>query len=81
METQMKIFFEFLPLVALLSPVLIVAAMNVALRMAGEEGTLLFPTPGAYPNVLLPDVARFAPDGGPDMEEQQAPEVEYRKAA
>src|SRR5205809_963788 len=39
----MKAFFEYLPLVALLSPVAVVAAMNVALRLMGEKATLLLP--------------------------------------
>jgi hypothetical protein len=76
----MNTFFEYLPLVALLSPVMVVAAMNVALRFAGEEGTLLLPGRGAYPMVAMPDAARFTPDREP-VEEQDMPEVEYRRAA
>ena len=77
----MNTFFEYLPLAALLSPVLVVVAMNVALRLAGEEGTLLIPGTDAYPGAAMPDVASFFPDREPPMEEQDMPEVEYRKAA
>ena len=77
----MNTYFEYLPLVALLSPVLVVAAMNVALRIAGEEGTLLLPGTGRYPDATLPDFARFFPDREAPMEEQDMPEPEFRKAA
>ena len=77
----MNTFFEYLPLAALLSPVLVVAAMNVALRFTGEEGTLLFPGHGAYPAVAMPEVAHFFPSREPAMEEQEMPEPEFRKAA
>jgi hypothetical protein len=76
----MKTFFEYLPLVALLSPVMVVVAMNVALRIAGEKGTLLFPGGGSYPEVARPG-AHFFPDRGEPAEEQEMPEREYRKAA
>jgi len=77
----MKAFFEYLPLVALLSQVAVVAAMNVALRLMGEKGTLLLPGMGGYIGAEMADVSRFLPDRGPEMEDQDAPEVEYRKAA
>jgi len=77
----MNTFFEYLPLAALLSPVMVVAAMNVALRISGEAGTLLFPGAGDYPTANLGHVAHFFPDREPALEEQEAPEVEYRKAA
>ena len=77
----MKTFFEYLPLVALLSPAMVLAAMNVALRFVGEEGTLLLPGAGGFPGTTLADVASFFPDREPVMEEQDAPEVEYRQAA
>ena len=76
----MKTFFEYLPLVALLSPVMMVVAMNVALRLAGEKGTLLFPGRGGYPEVARPG-AHFFPKRDEPVEEQEMPEPEYRKAA
>ena len=76
----MNTFFEYLPLAALLSPVLVVAAMNAALRFAGEEGTLLLPGSGAYP-AAMPEIAHHFPGHEPVMEEQEMPEPEYRKAA
>jgi len=77
----MNTFFEYLPLAALLSPVLVVAAMNVALRFTGEEGTLLFPGHGAYPGAAMPEIAHFFPTRETVMEEQEMPEPEFRKAA
>ena len=77
----MNTFFEYLPLVALLSPALVVVAMNVALRLAGEEGTLLLPGMNGYRGASTAEVASFFPDREPPMEEQDMPEVEYRKAA
>src|SRR5689334_13018709 len=79
-ETQMKTFFEYLPLVALLSPVMVVVAMNVALKLAGEKGTLLFPGSGILPEVTMPS-AHFFPQRDEPVEEQEMPEPEYRKAA
>ena len=75
----MNTYLEYLPLVALLSPALVVIAMNVARRLAGEDGTLLFPGSDTYPGASMPDVAHFFPDREPVMEDQ--PEPEFRKAA
>ena len=77
----MKTFFEYLPLVALLSPVFVLVAMNIALRMVGEEGTLLLPARATYPDATMPEGTRFFPAREPAMEEQEMPEPEYRKAA
>jgi len=79
LETHMKTFVEYLPLVALLSPVLVLAAVNIWLRLSGEEGTLLFPSAGAYPEVEV-NAARFAPDRTPEPECEELVE-EFRKAA
>jgi len=74
----MNTLFECLPYVAALSSVLVVAALNVYLRLSGEEGTLLFPSGRAYPEVEV-NAARFSPPS--PIVEQPAPVEEFRKAA
>jgi hypothetical protein len=41
------------PIAAALSPVLVLAAMNAWLWLAGERGTLLLPALGGWPAVAL----------------------------
>ncbi|HXF78711.1 MAG TPA: hypothetical protein VN598_07595 [Usitatibacter sp.] len=42
-----------LPIAAAAAPVLVLAAMNAWLWLAGERGTLLLPVPGGWPAIAL----------------------------
>ena len=76
----MNTIVEYAPLIALLSPVLVLAGLNVWLKVKGEEGTLLFPSRRPYPTVALPQLAR--PVAAEEAEvEDQVMEPEYREAA
>jgi hypothetical protein len=46
---------------AFLSPVLVVAGLNLWLALRGEEGTLLFPSRRPFPAIALPEAEGFAP--------------------
>lgn len=49
--------------VAMLAPVAVIAAINLALYLRGERGTLLLPAPMDFaPVPLEPAVARAAPE-------------------
>ena len=39
--------------IAMLAPVMVIAAINLALYLAGEHGTLLLPDRAAYPALAL----------------------------
>lgn len=43
--------------VAMLSPVIVIAAINISLYLAGERGTLLLPDRAGYPAVALESLA------------------------
>jgi hypothetical protein len=49
-ETKMNFFHEYALLVAAAIPVATVVGINVFLMIAGEKGTLLFPSLGRYPS-------------------------------
>jgi hypothetical protein len=49
----MNAFQVVVPIAAALSPVLVLAAMNAWLWLAGERGTLLLPALGGWPAIGL----------------------------
>jgi hypothetical protein len=55
---NMKFFREYGLLVAVLTPVLVIAGMQVYLFVAGERGTLLFPSLEAYKSIAIEAAAR-----------------------
>lgn len=60
--------------VAMLAPVVVIAAINLCLYLAGERGTLLLPDQTAFPQVAiasLPIVQGFlASEPEPEFEEE-----------
>ena len=76
----MNTIVEYAPLIALMSPVLVLAGLNAWLKVKGEEGTLLFPSRSPYPPVTLPHLSRPAAAEEAEIEDQVM-EPEYREAA
>jgi hypothetical protein len=53
----MNVIHEVAMLAAVASPMIVIAAINVSLYLAGERGTLLLPDRAAYPTVALDSLA------------------------
>ena len=52
----MNVIQEFAQLAAVAAPVVVIAAINLALYLAGERGTLLLPDRSAFPAVAFETV-------------------------
>ncbi len=70
----MNALHEVALIAALASPMLVIAAVNAALYLAGERGTLLFPDRSAFPALALESLpivqGYLATEPEPEFEEE-----------
>jgi hypothetical protein len=78
-ETAKDETMNILQVIALLAPVVVIAALNVSLYLGGERGTLLLPDRSDYPAVPLESLAVV--QGYLASEEETEFEEEMRLAA
>jgi hypothetical protein len=60
-EKKMNALQAVVPIAAAAAPVLVLAAMNAWLWLAGERGTLLLPALGGWPAVALDEAPAVRP--------------------